>query len=174
MPYVLNKTVQEAKADMRNLIEKYDLVIDDTEEQFSEDVTERYIISSDPEAGEPLRKGQTVKLVVSKGRELKDVLVSNFVGMTYGDAKTTELLQKSKLTCTDVDVEIVNSDRPGGEIIWQSLNPGDTVKEWDTIKFQVSSGLAAASITDPILLPQDGREKVLVEVYVGDLSLIHI
>ena len=50
----------------------------------------------------------------------------------------------------------------------ESLNPGDTVKEWDTIKFQVSSGLAAASITDPILLPQDGREKVLVEVYVGD------
>ena len=168
MPYVLNKTVQEAKADMRNLIEKYDLVIDDTEEQFSEDVTERYIISSDPEFGEPLRKGQTVKLVVSKGPELKDVPVSNFVGMIYGDSKTTELLQKSKLTCTDADVEIVDSDRPGGEIIWQSLTPGDTVKEWDTIKFQVSSGLAAASITDPIPLPQDGRDKVRVEVYVGD------
>ena len=168
MPYVLNKTVQEAKADMKRLIDKYNLVIDDSEEQFSEDVTDRYIISSDPAFGEPLRKGQTVKLVVSKGPELKDVVVSNFVGMTYGDAKMLELLQKSKLTCTDADVEPVYSDRPGGEIVWQSLTPGDTAKEWDTIQFQVSSGLAAVTITDDIPLPQDGREKVLMEVFVGD------
>ena len=168
MPYVLNKTVQEAKADMKHLIDKYDLVIDDSEEQFSEDVTDRYIISSDPAFGEPLRKGQTVKLVVSKGPELKDVVVSNFVGMTYGDSKMLELLQKSKLTCTDADVEPVYSDRPGGEIVWQSLTPGDTAKEWDTIQFQVSSGLAAVTITDDIPLPQDGREKVLMEVFVGD------
>ncbi len=168
MPYVLNKTVQEAKADMKSLIDKYNLVIDDSEEQFSEDVTDRYIISSDPAFGEPLRKGQTVKLVVSKGPELKDVVVSNFVGMTYGDSKMLELLQKSKLTCTDADVELVNSDRPGGEIVWQSLAPGDTAKEWDTIQFQVSSGLAAVTITEDIPLPQDGREKVLMEVFVGD------
>ena len=168
MPYVLNKTVQEAKADMKRLIDKYNLVIDDSEEQFSEDVTDRYIISSDPAFGEPLRKGQTVKLVVSKGPELKDVVVSNFVGMTYGDSKMLELLQKSKLTCTDADVETVYSDRPGGEIVWQSLTPGDTAKEWDTIKFKVSSGLAAVTITEDIPLPQDGREKVLMEVFVGD------
>ncbi len=168
MPYVLNKTVQEAKAEMKNLIDKYDLVIDDTEEQFSEDVTDRYIISSDPEFGEPLRKGQTIKLVVSKGPELKDIVVSNFVGMVYGDSQMVDLLQKSKLTCTDADVETVYSDRPGGEIVWQSLNPGDTAKEWDTIQFKVSCGLAAISLTEDIPLPQDGREKVLVEVYVGD------
>ena len=168
MPYVLNKTVQEAKADMKRLIDKYNLVIDDSEEQFSEDVTDRYIISSAPAFGEPLRKGQTVKLVVSKGPELKDVVVSNFVGMTYGDSKMLELLQKSKLTCTDADVETVYSDRPGGEIVWQSLTPGDTAKEWDTIQFQVSSGLAAVTITEDIPLPQDGREKVLMEVFVGD------
>lgn len=168
MPYVLNKTVQEAKAEMKRLIDKYNLVIDDSEEQFSEDVTDRYIISSEPTFGEPLRKGQTVKLVVSKGPELKDVVVSNFVGMTYGDSKMLELLQKSKLTCTDADVETVYSDRPGGEIVWQSLTPGDTVKEWDTIQFKVSSGLAAVTITEDIPLPQDGRETVLVEVFVGD------
>ena len=168
MPYVLNKTVQEAKAEMKRLIDKYNLVIDDSEEQFSEDVTDRYIISSEPAFGEPLRKGQTVKLVVSKGPELKDVVVSNFVGMTYGDSKMLELLQKSKLTCTDADVETVYSDRPGGEIVWQSLTPGDTAKEWDTIQFQVSSGLAAVTITEDIPLPQDGREKVLMEVFVGD------
>ena len=150
------------------LIDKYNLVIDDSEEQFSEEVTDRYIISSEPKFGEPLSKGQTVKLIVSKGPELKDVLVSNFVGMTYGEEKMMELLQKSKLTCTEADVEVKDSDRPIGEIIWQSLTPGDTVKEWDTIKFQISSGLAATSISDPIPLPQDGREKVLVEVYVGD------
>ena len=65
-------------------------------------------------------------------------------------------------------METVYSDRPGGEIVWQSLTPGDTVKEWDTIQFKVSSGLAAVTITEDIPLPQDGRETVLVEVFVGD------
>ena len=95
-------------------------------------------------------------------------MVPNFVGLVYGDPKTTELLQNSMLTCTEADVETVFSDRPGGEIVWQSLNAGDMATEWDTIKFQVSAGLAESSITENIPLPQDGREKVLVEVYVGD------
>ena len=79
------------------------------------------------------------------------------VMITGSNAKMLELLQKSKLTCTDADVEPVYSDRPGGEIVWQSLTPGDTAKEWDTIQFQVSSGLAAVTITEDIPLPQDGR-----------------
>ena len=165
---VVNKTTAEAKAIMKKLIEKYSLVLDDSETQFSDEVNEGYIISSVPAEGEPLRKGQTVKLVVSKGREIKDIVVPNFVGLTYADPKTTELLHNSQLTCTDTDVELVYSDRPGGEIIWQSLNAGDTAKEWDTIQFKVSAGLAESTLTDPIPLPQDGREKVLVEIYVGD------
>ena len=165
---VVNKTTAEAKAIMKKLIEKYSLVLDDSETQFSDEVNEGYIISSVPAEGEPLRKGQTVKLVVSKGREIKDIMVPNFVGLTYADPKTTELLHNSQLTCTDTDVELVYSDRPGGEIIWQSLNAGDTAKEWDTIQFKVSAGLAESTLTDPIPLPQDGREKVLVEIYVGD------
>ena len=167
MPYVLNKTVPDALAEMRSLKEKYNLVFDSSEEQFSE-ITAGYIISTEPAYGDPLRKGQTVKLVVSKGPELKEIMVPNFVGLVYGDPKTTELLQNSMLTCTEADVETVFSDRPGGEIVWQSLNAGDMATEWDTIKFQVSAGLAESSITENIPLPQDGREKVLVEVYVGD------
>ena len=167
MPYVLNKTVPDALAEMRSLKEKYNLVFDSSEEQFSE-ITAGYIISTEPAYGDPLRKGQTVKLVVSKGPELKEIMVPNFVGLVYGDPKTTELLQNSMLTCTEADVETVFSDRPGGEIVWQSLNAGDMATEWDTIKFQVSAGLAESSFTENIPLPQDGREKVLVEVYVGD------
>ena len=167
MPYVLNKTVPDVLAEMRSLKEKYNLEFDSSEEQFSE-ITAGYIISTDPAYGDPLRKGQTVKLVVSKGPELKEIMVPNFVGLVYGDPQTTDLLQKSMLTCIDADVETVYSDRPIGEIVWQSLNAGDMVKEWDTIKFQVSAGLAESTITESIPLPQDGREMVLVEVYVGD------
>ena len=110
MPYVLNKTVPDALAEMRSLKEKYNLVFDSSEEQFSE-ITAGYIISTEPAYGDPLRKGQTVKLVVSKGPELKEIMVPNFVGLVYGDPKTTELLQNSMLTCTEADVETVFSDR---------------------------------------------------------------
>ena len=37
----------------------------------------------------------------------------------------------------------------------------------DTIKFQVSSGLASVTIVQFYDLPQDGRESIHVQVYVG-------
>ena len=72
-----------------------------------------------------------------------------------------------KLTCTDADIEIVDSDKPAGEILWQSIESGTEVTEGDTIKFKVSSGLAPSqSRTISVMLPQDGRESVDVWVTV--------
>ena len=72
-----------------------------------------------------------------------------------------------KLTCTDADIEIVDSDKPAGEILWQSIESGTEVTEGDTIRFKVSSGLAPSqSRTISVMLPQDGRESVDVWVTV--------
>jgi serine/threonine-protein kinase len=66
---VTNKTVTEAKVLLKSLIDKYDLEVVAQEEdmQYSDTITANYIISSTPAATEPLKKGDTIYLVVSKG-----------------------------------------------------------------------------------------------------------
>ena len=92
----------------------------------------------------------------------------DFVGKQW-DVVQQQLVDTWHLTCNPMtDIETVYSDRPGGEIVWQSIPETTMVKEWDTVKFEVSSGLAASTKELEIELPQDGREQVLLEVYVGE------
>ena len=169
MPDVTNMVLAQANLELKSLIKKYELTVEAPEEsrQFSDEITEGYIISSIPAEGEPLAKGDTVHLVVSKGPELKEFAMPNFVGQSI-DKVQEQLKTTWKLTCNPVDIEMVNSNKPGGQIIWQSIPETTMVKEWDTVKFQVSSGLSAATRQENYDLPQDGRETVLVEVFVGD------
>ena len=162
-------TVASAKIQMKDLIEKYDLTLDYSAEydQFSDKIEKDYIMETQPKKGEPLEKGQTIKLIVSKGEELKKVQVPQFVGRNLYDV-LDELKTVWKLTCVEANVEMVDSDAPGGEIIWQSLEKGASVDEWTDIQFKVSSGLADYVVDDNFALPQDGRETVQVEVFVGD------
>ena len=164
---VTGMTVAQANRALEKLKEKYDLTIDVPEEaeyQFHDEVEAGQIISTIPAEGETLRKGDTIYLTVSKGKEIKDVQVPKFVGMTYEQAQTQ--IENSGLVLLGMNVE--DSDRPSGEIIWQSLEPYTTAKEGDGIEFLVSSGLAPVRRRLDIELPQDGRESVYLEVYVGE------
>ena len=89
-----------------------------------------------------------------------------FVGLNIDE--TLAQLSSYGLTCTASDVEVVDSDKPGGQIVWQSLEPTSKVDEWTTIKFQVSAGLANSSLPITLELPQDGGDVVEVKIYVGD------
>ena len=70
---VTNMTYAAAKVELKSLIEQYDLeLVEPTEEEYvySDKVTENYIISTDPAAEEPLKKGDTIHFVISKGPEI--------------------------------------------------------------------------------------------------------
>ena len=166
---VVNKTVAQANVLLKSLKEKYNLEIisGEAEMEFNDEVTEGYIISSEPAEHEELKDGDTVRLIVSKGPEKKPVVVSNFVGMQI-DAVLRSLTDSLHLTCTDADIEYVESEAEPNSVIWQSLEPLTTVTEWDTIKFKVSGGITVHEVGITITLPQDDRTTVQVDVYVGD------
>ena len=75
---VTDMTYAEAKVALDDLIKQYDLTLEIAEEQASEEVEESKIISSDPAEGEALHKGDTIKLVISKGMPLVPLI--GFVG----------------------------------------------------------------------------------------------
>lgn len=151
---VTNMTYAAAKVELKSLIEQYDLeLVEPTEEEYvySDKVTENYIISTDPAAEEPLKKGDTIHFVISKGPEIKQVPVPQFVGKQID--QVLEEVKELNLTCNAEDIETVSSDEPGGTVIWQSIPVNTMAEEWDTIKFQVSAGLAETTITQFYELP---------------------
>lgn len=170
MPKLENKSEQDARILLEKLNKQYnlDLTVEAPEDQqrFSDEITAGYVIETKPAEGETLRRGDTVTLIISKGPETTPVTVPKFVGLNIDE--TLAQLSSYGLTCTASDVEVVDSDKPGGQIVWQSLEPTSKVDEWTTIKFQISAGLANSSLPITLELPQDGGDVVEVKIYVGD------
>ncbi|SFP13167.1 serine/threonine protein kinase [Oscillibacter sp. PC13] len=174
---ITNKTYQEAKILMKKLIEDYELTMEEPSEEawvFSDEVNSGYIISSSPAKGEPLKKGDTITLVISKGPQLEEFPVPFFVGQPI-DKVREQLKGPWPLTCTDADIEWVDSDEDEGIITWQSIDGGATAKEGDTIKFKVSNGkgISQGSGSDilTVSLPTD-RDSGRIQVYL-DGSLVY-
>lgn len=116
MPDLENMTVEEAKIALKD----YEVTIDENYKlELSETVEKDEIISSDPKKGESVKKGEKIKLVVSKG---KYIVMADYVGMTYEQAKT----ELEKLDY-EVTKEEVTSDETKGTVIKQSIDKNEKV-----------------------------------------------
>ena len=166
---VVNKTVAQANVILKDLKEKYNLEIlaDEAEMEFSDEITEGFIIRSEPAEFEELKNGDVVRLIVSKGPEKKPVTVPSFIGQQI-DAVLRSLDDSWHLNCDESTIEAVESEAEPNSVIWQSIDPNTTVNEWDTIQFKISKGIIIKEKSIDIPLPQDGRTTVQVDVYVGE------
>ena len=172
MPDLKNQTLQDARILLEKLNKEYNLELTveapEDQKQYSDDIPADSVISTIPAKGETLKKGDTVTLIVSQGPEVKPVTVPTFVGLNIDD--TLAQLSGYGLVCDSADVELVESDKEGGTIVWQSLDPLSKVDEGTRIQFQVSAGLANRTVSITVDLPQNGSDTVQVEIYVGDES----
>ena len=170
MPDLKNQTLQDARILLEKLNKEYNLEltveVPEDQKQYSDDIPADSVISTIPAKGETLKKGDTVTLIVSQGPEVKPVTVPTFVGLNIDE--TLAQLSGYGLVCDAADVELVESEKEGGTIVWQSLDPLSKVDEGTRIKFQVSAGLASSSMLITVDLPQNGSDTVQVEIYVGD------
>ena len=84
VPDLENKSEQDARILLEKLNKEYnlELTVEAPEElkQFSEEITEGYVIKTEPAQGEILKKGDTVKLILSKGPDIKPVTVPALCG----------------------------------------------------------------------------------------------
>lgn len=130
-------TVASARTEMKALIERYDLTLDAPEDarQFSDEVTADYIISTDPEAGEPLKKGDTIRIVVSKGPQT--VTVPPFTNI-HIDQVTSQLDAMMGLQIGEVTE--VDSDKPKGYVVDQDPAPQSEVPEGTKVNLTISNG----------------------------------
>ena len=131
MPDVVNKEYRDAQMTLQKtgFVVEYEFAMSDT-------VTEYYVISTNPEAGDSIPAGATVYMTVSAGPNVATVQMPNLKGLTRAVAiSRIEAANLSLGTVTYVD-----SDMQIGTVIWQSVEPYTTVNEHTKVYLQVSSG----------------------------------
>ena len=151
MPNLVSKEYRTAKIQLKNL--GIDLIFEETE-LYSDSVTSGCIIKTEPAFGEMLQSGDTVRLYISKGVEVKSVAVPTCTGFDL-EAVRQNLAQLG-LVCGEVTYDVTSSV-PYGIVIDQDISANEMVDPGTTINLTVSgnqtvSGDQTAS-EEPVVTP---------------------
>jgi serine/threonine-protein kinase len=111
-------------------------------ERFDDAVPAGYVVDTDPKAGTQVKPGQTITVFVSKGPN--PIKVPLVVGKQVEQAKQD--LAKVKIAVGKV--EEVDSDKPKGEVVSQSIGDGNSVTDGMVIDLQISKGPAQIPMPD--------------------------
>ncbi len=145
MPYVINQEYRRAEQTLRDMGLEVRI-----EQDYSQDITQDYVISSDPEEGVVLEEGQTVTLVVSQGPERVPVSVIRWVGMSLSEAERQ--IKDMGLVVTEVK-QYASNEYAAGTVSWQSLQPGEQAYKGDGIVLWVSTGPEPTEAPTPTPTP---------------------
>ncbi|GIF08732.1 Stk1 family PASTA domain-containing Ser/Thr kinase [Actinoplanes siamensis] len=125
----------------KGLVQEAGLNYKEGKGQYSDTVPEGVVISTSPPAGTQLKPGDTVTVVLSKGRA--PVTVPNLVGLNINDARSE--LQKRGLTALERSKD---SDQPADQVLAQTPKPGTGVEKNAEITLDVSKGPPLITIPD--------------------------
>lgn len=132
VPDVVGKTLEEAKAALTAAGFEVD-----EDDEYDEEVEKDYIISQTPGGNTKAAKGSTVKIVVSRGKEVKVAKVPNLKKKTVTGAESA--LSEVNLKLGNVSQEYSDSIEEG-KVIRQSIEEGTEVKEGTAIDITISKG----------------------------------
>ncbi len=151
VPNFENMTLEEAQTQITSLDLKAEVT-----EAASSTVEEGKIISQTPEEGEKLKKGETIKIVVSKGPETTEL--PSFIGKKISEARDMAL--NIGITLNE---EMQNSTTvEEGYVIGQATNEGELVKSGDTVTIYVSSGAKKTKVPYVIGMDEGTANATLV------------
>ena len=163
MPNLVGEDYQAARVKLLNM--NLDLQIVEPDSVYSTEVPAGKIVSTIPEAGETLAKGNSVYIVISLGEEPVPVTVISFIGETEKAAR--EAAEELGLIVGESTVQ-ESADAAEGQVTDQSIAVGSVVDSGTEIRFTVSGGPPAGSVTRRYSLPWWSEENVHVEIECND------
>lgn len=132
-------------------------------QETNEEVAVDNVIRTVPAAGAELSAGDSVVLYVSKGPDVKQVVVPNVLTKTLAEAEAE--LRAAGLN--PAQATYVDSDEPDGTVVFQSIPANSTVDENTTVELHVSRNpepvMKNKTITFSII-PAEGEVQVEVRV----------
>lgn len=152
LPSVVGKTESEATKTLSDLDLKVTI-----QHQSSDTVAENNVISMIPEGGSGVYKGDEIVLVVSTGKEYKEVSVPLIMGLT--EEKAITALKNIGLDKGAINYEY-SSEYAEGLVKYQSYTSGQKVPEGTKIDFTVSLGPepTATPTPSPSPTPDNGSD----------------
>ncbi len=133
MPNLVNFTLANAQSFLSTMPIQVNVSV---EYETSDVYTDGYVMRTVPEHNEKLSNGQTVTLVVCSGPEIKLVEVPTLIG--HMQEQALKEIQDAGLSSGPLTSR--TDDAPKETVIWQSVNPGEMVKEGTVINLQISLG----------------------------------
>ena len=139
VPSLAGMTTKEAKAELEDL----GLNLDIAEEEFSEDIPEGKVISSNPAGGGRVSPAGTVEVTISRGKER--YAVPNLQGLKLDVAEG--LIKENKLVVGKV-IEEFSNEIPKGFIMRSAPAAGERMKRDSQIEIIVSKGIEQIGVAD--------------------------
>ncbi|MEG1632518.1 MAG: Stk1 family PASTA domain-containing Ser/Thr kinase [Oscillospiraceae bacterium] len=144
IPNVVNKQYQEATLELQNAGFRVESTV-----EASDKVTEDYVISTSPAAGEQLPAGSVVYISVSGGPSIKTVTMPSLIGLS--EASAWKMVTSSNLS--QGTASYVNSDYDKGIVFKQSVQAYSDVDEHTKIYIWVSLGPEETPSPEPVPTP---------------------
>jgi beta-lactam-binding protein with PASTA domain/predicted Ser/Thr protein kinase len=151
VPNVLNKS----KAEATDQITATKLTVGTATDAFNETVAQGLVISVDPKVGTPLKRGDQVNIVVSKGRE--PIAVTDFTGKPA--AQAVDALTKAGLKVDATQQE--NSDTVPKDSVIRQSPAGGNLYRGDQVTLVVSKGPVMVPVPDVTGKQADEAQKIL-------------
>ena len=140
---VINMTEEEARKTLQNY--DIDLVITSSTE-YSDEVEEGCVISTDPSEGSKLEVGQKVTLMISLGAEVITEKVPNIIGLTWLDARNALEAKDFK----NYDYKYIASSEKENMVIDQSVAADTETDVTTKIIIYLSDGSLDPKVTKQI------------------------
>jgi serine/threonine-protein kinase len=142
VPDVTGMELAAAKGEL----EQVKLKLKEGKGQYSDTVPQGVVISTSPKANTSLKPGETVTVVVSKGRA--PITVPDLNGKNINEARAQ--LQQLGLAAVE---QYKDSDQPADTVIGQSPKAGSGVEKDAEVKLEVSKGPPLVTVPRVIDLP---------------------
>lgn len=156
--YTVPNLVSAPESKLKALLGPETLTVGAVTRDWSETVPEGAVISQDPPKGEPVKRGTSVSVVVSKGRQ--PIPVPDVTGKPFDEAQ--QLVTKAGLEVKRA--EDVNHDTvPTGHVVSQEPADG-TLHRNDPVTLTVSKGPVMVQVPDLLGKPVAEAEQTLTQL----------
>ena len=156
------KVTNMSKKDAEELLEKNKLKAEITYKEH-DSIEENNVISQSPAAGEKIKEGSVVKLVVSEGDG--KVSVPNLSGYTKEKAETE--LKNEGLVLGEVTEQENAAEK--GTVVGQSVSAGSKTARGTKVNLTVSKGLPKKTLI--VTIPDDSQDIVHIKVVANDKTI---
>lgn len=132
VPDLLGLDLEEAKSKLR----EKDISVGEVKEETSVYIEKGKIMGQSIPKFSDVTPGMTMDLVVSSGNDTEEITMPKLVGNNLNGAKA--IIEKNGLVLGSVKEE--ESESPKGTVIWQSIDPGNSIQKKTSVDLTTSKG----------------------------------